>query len=559
MKNSSVTVRKIMSYMNNPIEQGGFWLPNIQRNFVWSEEQIIKLFDSIMRGYPIGNLMIWKTDQKVKFRRFVSEYKKGSSVLKNYEAANSEQKLLVLDGQQRLQSLFIALKGTYDKKELYINLLYKADEDSDIKYDFKFLDEKKVELGTINIKKIINCNSPRELSKIILREFSSLDLDYAAQDRIEDIIKEMHEIFTRQEIISYQELDSVDNKDLYKENDIVEIFIRANSGGTILEKSDLLFALLTANIEDIEERLEELITDLNGNGYKFTRDIILKICLTVIGAGARYDVNKFRSDNNIEQINTNFDKIAEAIQEVKDFIYEKTYLKCDKTLSAYTPLIPLVYLRYHYKDEFDNAVKNGLSTWLLKVILTGAFSGTSDALVDSLVKNIDENKKMNFDAIDNIFRNKNKAIEITDEVLLSLSYKSENSRRKLYLVFNIWYNNFNFNPSFSGNKPNIDHIFPQSALKKIKAKGKNGRAVQIYKCDEINQIGNCMLLSFKENKSGSKGDKLPSEWFKDKDDKYLDLHLIPKDKKLWEIENFEEFIKAREKLILSKVKKEVNK
>ncbi|MGL4850373.1 MAG: GmrSD restriction endonuclease domain-containing protein [Clostridium sp.] len=560
MKNLSGTVRKIMSYINNPIEQGGFWLPNIQRNFVWSEEQIIKLFDSIMRGYPIGTLMIWKTNQKVKFRRFVSEFNTGMSVISNYEAVNEEQKLLVLDGQQRLQSMYIALKGRYDKKELYINLLYEADEESEYKYDFIFLEEEKAKDGMVKVKDIVNCTKVREFSRKLIKDLKDkgILLDEDKKDLIEETVVEMNDVFSRQEIISYQELDSVDNEDIYKENDIVEIFIRANSGGTTLEKSDLLFALLTANIEEIEERLEELIKDLNSAGYNFTRDVVLKMCLCIIGAGAKYDVSKFRSNDNLKKIDENWDEISNAIKCVKDFIFEKTYLRCDKTLSAYTPLIPLVYLKYHYPKSFEEAMKNGLDIWLAKIMLAGVYSGSSDAIVDLTIKDIEENKGIDFESLKTVFKNKNRVLEITEDVILGLGYKTDNIKRKLYLVFNIWYKNFNFNPSFDGNKPNIDHIFPQSELKNVKIKGSKGRKVQRYRNDDINKIGNCMLLSFDENKSGAKGNKLPVEWFKDKDEKYLELHLIPKDKRLWEIENYEEFIEERNKLILEKIQKEIN-
>ena len=64
MKNQAETIRKITRYLNNEEEQGGFWLPNIQRPFVWKKEQIESLFDSIMREYPIGTLLIWKTKQQ---------------------------------------------------------------------------------------------------------------------------------------------------------------------------------------------------------------------------------------------------------------------------------------------------------------------------------------------------------------------------------------------------------------------------------------------------------------------------------------------------------------
>ena len=75
MKTEKLSLRKIVSYLNNPDEEGGFWLPNIQRAFVWSEEQICKLFDSILRQYPISTLLIWKTKAPVRRRKFIDNFK----------------------------------------------------------------------------------------------------------------------------------------------------------------------------------------------------------------------------------------------------------------------------------------------------------------------------------------------------------------------------------------------------------------------------------------------------------------------------------------------------
>ena len=138
MENQHLSIRKMMNYINNTEEQGGFWLPNIQRHFVWNIDQILKLFDSLMREYPVGTLMIWKTKQKIKCRRFISTYKENINILNTYETPNDNQKMLVLDGQQRLQSLYIALKGSYEGKELYIDVLSKADKNDDVKYSLNF-------------------------------------------------------------------------------------------------------------------------------------------------------------------------------------------------------------------------------------------------------------------------------------------------------------------------------------------------------------------------------------------------------------------------------------
>ena len=123
MNNQKETIRKFVNYINNPEHLGGFWLPNIQRPFVWSEEQIERLYDSILREYPIGTLLVWKNKSKIKHRRFIDHWKDSLRLLDFYVPVNEDIKMLVLDGQQRMQSLFIGLKGSYNGRKLYFNVL----------------------------------------------------------------------------------------------------------------------------------------------------------------------------------------------------------------------------------------------------------------------------------------------------------------------------------------------------------------------------------------------------------------------------------------------------
>ena len=142
MKTQQLSLRKIVSYLNNPDEDGGFWLPNIQRPFVWSEEQICRLFDSILRQYPISTLLIWKTNMGVRRRKFIDNFKEEHRHhLSNFKVPDDDKKkCLVLDGQQRLQSLFIGLRGSYDGKELYLDILSgELAAPDDVKFKFRFL------------------------------------------------------------------------------------------------------------------------------------------------------------------------------------------------------------------------------------------------------------------------------------------------------------------------------------------------------------------------------------------------------------------------------------
>lgn len=552
MKNQKETIRKIVTYLNDEeANGGGYWLPNIQRPFVWREDQIEKLFDSIMREYPISTLLVWKTKSKIRRRKFIDNYKAGLKLTDFYVPEDEKVKLLVLDGQQRLQSLFIGLKGSYDKRELYFNIL-SGDSTSpeEIKYQFKFLEKEKAEFPFMLFKSIVFDNRmANKIADSIIKAYPNT-LSEQEQTRITDNIWKIQQVFCNNEVISYQELDSVDNPDTYTENDVVEIFIRANDGGTKLGKSDLLFSLLTSSWEDAEENMEELLEELNKNGFAFGRDFILKTCLTLLGKGARYDVDKFRDGQTKEAIVTNWESISNAIKDVKDFLVSKTFIRSDKALTSYLALIPIIYYRYKYPEEWKKDNKASIYKYLLRTLITGAFGGTPDSLIDKLIKKIDQLKAFNEKEIFAEIRDDGRNLEITPEVLLSKYYGSKD----IHLIFNIWYKGFNYQPSYLNNLPQVDHIFPQSQLKTVKeVNPETGRASLLkYKAYMRDQIANCMLLTAEENGAGGKTDILPEEWFKDKDDEYLKLHLIPNDPELWKLENFEAFLEARKELIREK-------
>lgn len=142
-----------------------YLLPSIQREFVWGQEQIKMLFDSLMRDYPINAFLFWKVPKEkvseFQFYEFLRDYQqKDKRHNPKANVSGSDDVMAVLDGQQRLTSLYIALKGTYasklsykrwdnpqayPKKRLYLNLLSKPEDDT-LEYEFEFLtdDEAKV-------------------------------------------------------------------------------------------------------------------------------------------------------------------------------------------------------------------------------------------------------------------------------------------------------------------------------------------------------------------------------------------------------------------------------
>ncbi|WP_218143549.1 GmrSD restriction endonuclease domain-containing protein [Piscibacillus halophilus] len=276
--------------------------------------------------------------------------------------------------------------------------------------------------------------------------------------------------------------------------------------------------------------MEELLEELNNTGYKFNRDFVLKTCLALLNKGAAYSVPKFREESTRENISKNWNDIANAIKDVKDFLYGKTYLRSDRALTSYLGLIPIIYYRYHFKDKWSSVKR--LDEYILKTLLTGSFSGSPDNVIDRCVDTIRKTKEFNVDDMFDAIRRSGRNLQVSEDTILDFHYESKN----IHLIFNLWYKDFAYHPAFQNNKPQIDHIFPQSELQKVKeVNPQSGRKVLSYKKRDRDQIANCMLLTQQENGAGGKSNQLPEEWFADKSEEYLDMHLIPKNKELWKL------------------------
>jgi uncharacterized protein with ParB-like and HNH nuclease domain len=554
VKNKNETIRKVVGYLNNPQHDGGFWLPNIQRPFVWTEEQICRLFDSILRQYPISTLLVWKTKSEIKRRRFISDWKDHLSLqLSDFSVTSDKNiKCLVLDGQQRLQSLYIGLHGSYNKRQLYFDVASgEVAAPDDIKFRFAFLepgsDAAKFPMILFRDQVFSTAKRRERIDAIVNSAPTTLDTEI--RQKIEDHIDLIDQTFTKDEAITYQELDSIDNEKLYDEDDVVEVFIRANSGGTRLGKSDLLFSLLQAGWDEADERMDELLETLNKPGFAFDRDFVLKTALTLLNQGARYEVDKFRKTGVREELSAKWGDIAGAITAVLDWVRGKTYIQCDKALPSYLALIPLIYFRYHHPKGLDTATN--LDGYLLRTSLTSAFSGNPDNVLDSIVNRLKGSNTFDVAEVFAVILSLGRSLELTPDRLWQLGYGSDS----IHLLFNWWYRDFNHTPAYENNFPQIDHIFPQSVLSKIKVEnpltGKRNK--QKYPMQVRNQLANCMLLSREENGAGGKWDTLPEDWFANKSPEYLAKHLIPADPALWKLDQFEAFIEARKQLIVTKL------
>ncbi len=288
------------------IQSNQLILPAIQREYVWKPSQVVKVFDSVMRGYPVGSFLSWrvepKTIAKFKFYGFLRDYsgfdKRHNPVV---DIPTDREVIAVLDGQQRLTSLNIGLRGTYayrnkggwankawsyPERKLYINLLGEAPEnEAGLKYHIAFLTKEQVAQAADDdtkrwfpVAEIFEAHDMVALMKIPAKY--GVGNNEAASEIVGNLWREVHQ---NPSLHFYEETD----QDIER---VLDIFVRVNSGGTVLSYSDLLMSIATAQWKDLDARAEVhgLVDALNatGQGFNFSQDTVLKSGL-VLAAGPR--------------------------------------------------------------------------------------------------------------------------------------------------------------------------------------------------------------------------------------------------------------------------------
>jgi len=409
------SIKKIMEM----IGRNKIYLPAIQRKFVWRHDQIESLFDSIMRGYPIGIFLFWYVKggkvNEYTFYKFLQHYHQKDNKL-NEIAPKPELKheiIGVLDGQQRLSSMYIALQGTYaykipyfhwnnDKafpeREFYLNLfkissLKKANkeeliENDTFEYEFKFLTEKEA-ISIDNNKLWFPVKKVFEWGEDPLMDDYYDDLleneAYSENDRLsirkkrKDIkrtLRILHQRLVIEELISFYKIEEQDL------DNILDIFVRVNSGGTILSKSDLLFSTIVANWEAGREKFEQFLKFVNrkGEGFWFNTDFLMRSCLMMTDCPVLFKVRSFKKEN-IQKIKDEWENIKNAISKTVDLLVEFGFN--GETLTSQNAIIPISY--YFIKGGNNkNKSKLEIRKYLVHSLIKHIFGGHGDTVLSNI-------------------------------------------------------------------------------------------------------------------------------------------------------------------------------
>ncbi len=555
----------------NEIQSNKYVLPAIQREFVWSAEQIEKLFDSLLRGYPIGSFLFWKVQpDKIgdfQFYEFMNRYHE-----RDYRhndpitPPGNGDVTAVLDGQQRLTALYIGLIGWYayklpyfwwnndkafPKRELYINLRRPDEQTQDESsgFEIRFLRETDLEqaaedkfwfkVGDIlrfpNIQSVFNYCVKNGLT--------------SSQDTYpSDTLMQLWDVITQKPLVNYfleeaQDLDKVLN-----------IFIRVNSGGTPLSYSDMLLSIATAQWQERDARQEiyGLVDQLNsvGAGFSFNKDFVLKSCLVLTDVtGIEFRVNNFNKAN-MAKIESAWPDIAESLQLTVRALSSWGYNW--QTLPSNYATIPLAYYLYRKgnphgfltSSQYDEDRKI-TKQWLRIALLKRTFSGTPDNVLRQIrraMQTTDIVNRFPAEAIRQELAPTSRSMNFDQAELEGLlSYRF--GQPYTFTILTMLYPWLKYDQQF-----HIDHIFPRAMFNKreLRRRGIPEERWHLW-LEQVNSLPNLQLLQGAVNMS--KSDQEFESWLMGENpspislNEYRQLHLIP-DVDL-SFENFPEFVEAR--------------
>lgn len=519
--------------MLTAIHKREYLMPAIQREFVWGADQITKLVDSLMRGYPVGSFLLWdvkpETAQSYTFYEFLTNYhERDNPYADKATVPSGHGTTAVLDGQQRLTSLNIALYGSYAEKKkyawwnsvgafpvkrLHLNLVDEPDdEELGTKYDLRFLTDREATPSEGEANKWFRVGAVLDLANTgpaIMRELEQRGIAGSA-----DAFQRLYDLYEAVRVLKPMNYFLVTDQDVDK---VLEIFVRVNSGGTTLSYSDLLLSMATNQWQELDAREEvrSLVSEINNNAgrqFSFSKDVVLKTALTIADVDVRFKVINF-TQGNMAKVEAAWPQIKGALLRAATLLQLFGYN--ERNLTANSVIVPVAHYLHlrgagdSYLDSTaDAADRLALQRWVTRsLVKRGVWGSGLDTLLTRIRDVLRTNASGGFPvaAIEEAMAAVGKSLTFDSaeiDELLNLKYGS----KRTFSVLSVLYPGLDLSKIF-----HQDHIFPKSRFTKKKL---TEAGVPTDKIDDylaaVNLLPNLQLLAGTANIE--KQDSLPAPW-----------------------------------------------
>ncbi|MCB0713092.1 MAG: DUF262 domain-containing protein [Ignavibacteriae bacterium] len=508
------------------IDSGHMALPEFQRGYVWNRDQVRGLFDSLYRRHPVGGLLVWATESQGATHR-------GDGTL-----ASGVVKLL-LDGQQRMTSLYGVLRGRPPKffdgnSRAFTGLRFHLEDEV-----FEFFQPVKMKGDAlwIDVTELM-LGGNEGLGTFVTRLSAQPELI----SKVGDFVARLSRLLSISEIDLHIEEVTGSDKSL---DVVVDIFNRVNSGGTKLSKGDLALAKICADWPEGRDEMKVKLKEWSDAGYNFTLDWLLRSVNTVITGEAKF---QYLHEKNAEDVQDGLRRASKHIDTCINLISNRLGLDHDRVFFGRFG-IP-VMARYLDQRELnrqglmDEKERDKLLFWFVQAAMWGRFSGSTESYIDQDLAVL-EGEEGNLDKLLEQLRLWEGDLRAQPEHFSSWSLGAR-FYPVLYMLTRMgnardWGTGLPLKSSLLGKMSRLEvhHIFPKA---------------QLYKRDhdksEVNALANFCFLTKDTNLTIS--DRLPENYFAEIEASHpgaLASQWIPEDQELWKVERYLDFLEARERLL----------
>lgn len=508
-------------------------LPEFQREYVWTYDQSKKLMSSLVKDYPVGSLLLWKTNNPPE--------------LKNYQGNGSNNSVhqVILDGQQRLTTLYLLITGeippyyilkdiTYDPRNLYYHLGTG---------DFQYYQAVLMKNDPLWVK-VVNCFSPSSDINVFKLVANAPD-----EDKLE-LVKTYQDRLTALTNIRNKELPDLQIPSSASIEDAIDIFDLVNSQGTKLTDADLALTHAVGKWPQARRVLKEKIEVLKKREFEFSLSFMTRALTTVVSHRALYETLHVETK---PKLIAGWDKLSKILDYLVTLLPARAYIHSTADMSTTNVLIPIIAFLSQNDGRFSNETNiNRAIHFMYSALAWSRYSGQTDQRLESDVSVVFKENDPWGKLIDALIDQRGR-IKVTPNDL-----EGRTAGHPLYYITYIlakangavdWFNGAPLTSKQSG-AYNIHshHIFPTSYLYAHGYDADNHLHRKI-----VNEIANRAYLTADTNIAIS--NKPPEEYLSDVESQYpgaLAKQFIPMQPELWKIEHFPEFLEARRLLIATK-------
>lgn len=501
------------------IDLGNYALPEFQRGYVWTRSDVRKLMYSLYRDYPVGSLLIWDTATD-------------PDIIRGDGTPSSGTVSLILDGQQRMTSLFGVIRGKAPQffdgdASAFTNLYFNIDEET---FEFYSQQKMKGDRAWVSVSEVIP-DSGAFFTKVIAQRPD--DMQYYAEA-----------------MAKLNKLSSIKDRDMPVQvvagedktiDVVVEIFNNVNSGGTKLSKGDLALAKICAQWPDMRAEMKAILARLGKKGFWFKQDWLLR-CLTVHLTRKAYFSEL--DGVSIADVKNGLKEVENYIGTCLDHISSRLGLDHDRVLGSHYAIVLMVgYLSMKGGKLSSAAEWDKLLFWYVHAFLWGRYAGSTESVLSQDLRVLEDGKGV--DGLIELIHQNRADLTLRPQDFWGWS-KGARFYPLLYMITRVnhardWGTGIELSQSLLGKNSSLQvhHIFPKHVLYSA------GKTKSM-----VNALANYAFLTQQTNLDIS--DQKPEDYFPiymEKCPGAIESHCVPTASHLLTIDAYDAFLEERRKLL----------